>query len=269
MQRRKRRGKKPRSALNKKIKPIQNSVQPHVSVVIPAMNERRTISRVIYEASKVHGSTEVIVVANGSRDGTDRLAAAMGAKTLFFAEPLGHDVGRAIGAKHAQGNIVLFLDGDVVIPAKHLVPLVRAVEAGADVALNKYIGPVNRKKVHSVILAKHALNMMLSRPDLKGVSLTTIPHAMSRKAISMIGVEHLTVPPLAHSIAIHKGLKVVDAHYIEVGRTNPIKRKKRSGKDPLESLIVGDHLEAVHWLASHTNERGNFTDLGRDRKRVR
>lgn len=268
MVRRKRR-RKSKKTVRKKMRSVQNSSNPQVSVVIPAMNERRTISQVIHEASKVHRDTEVIVVSNGSKDGTDQLAMKMGAKLLRFPEPLGHDVGRAIGAENAIGSIVLFLDGDVVIPAADLIPLIRAIEKGADIALNKYLGPTKKKKVHPVILSKHAINVMLSRPDLKGVSMTTIPHAISRYAIEQIGPENLTVPPLAHAIAIHKGLRIMDAHYIDVGRKNPRKRKKKNGKDPLEKLIIGDHLEAIHWLTSNTNARGNFPDLSRKRTRVR
>ena len=268
MKRRKRR-RKSKAKVISRLKPIHNSSRPHVSVVIPVMNERRTIARVIAEAAKVHRETEVIVVANGSRDGTEQIALRMGAKVIHYEEPLGHDVGRTIGVKKAQGEVILFTDGDVIISAADLIPLVRTIDKGADVALNKYLGPTNKQNVHPVILSKHAVNIMLSRSDLKGVSMTTIPHALSRRAVDLIGPENLSVPPLAHSIAIHKGLRVLEAHYIDVGRKNPRKRKKKNGTDPLERLIIGDHLEAIHWLTAAMNSRGNFPDLARDRKRVR
>lgn len=253
----------------RQLTPIQNAAAPYVSVIIPVMNERRTIASVIHEAARVHPAVEVIVVANGSQDGTNRIAEAMGARVIHYAEPLGHDVGRAIGAKHARGSILLFTDGDLIIPAADFKPLIQAIEHGADVALNQYIGPVQKKKVHSVILAKHALNIVLSRPDLKGYSMTTIPHALSRKAIEQIGLEHLAVPPLAQAIAAYKGLTIVGAHYIQVGSRNPRKRQRENGIDPLETLIVGDHLEAIRSLLQHTNGRGNFTDLSRLREKVR
>jgi glycosyltransferase involved in cell wall biosynthesis len=229
-----------------------NSKSPWVTVVIPIYNERKTLARVIKEAYKVHRNTEVIVVANGSRDGSKKIARRMGARVISFAFPLGHDVGRSIGAREAKGSVILFIDGDMVIPAKEMIPLVRAVKRGVDVALNQYQGPVRRNKVHKVVLAKHALNILLSRPDLKGASLTTVPHAISRKALETVGTEALAVPPKAQAMAVYKGLIVKAVHPINVGLKNPI-RRKANGKDPVGDLIVGDHLEAIHWYIQATN----------------
>lgn len=241
---------------------------PSVSVVIPVQNERRTISNVLRQVRRIHPQVEMIVVANGSTDGTRELAARAGAKVISFDKPLGHDVGRAIGAKEANGEIILFIDGDFVIPTKQLVPFVRAIRNGVDVALNRYSGPTRQKKVHSVVLSKHVLNEILFRPDLAGTSLTTIPHALSRHALELIGVDNLAVPPMAHAIAVHKGLRVLPAHFVNVGKSNPLRRASFR-KDPLEWLIVGDHLEALNWLFHGTNERGNRTDLMRLRGIVR
>lgn len=248
---------------------ITCSSNPMVSVVIPVMNEKNTIAQVIRNVSKVHPHTEVIVVANGSTDGTEWIAQKIGARVISFKDPFGHDVGRSIGAREAKGNVILFVDGDFVIPTKELIPLVKAVESGTDVALNSYLGPTNKIKVHNVIVAKHALNILLYRPDLRGASMTTIPHAISRKALHEIGVENLAIPPKAHAIAVHKGLDVRAVHFVDVGDRNPRRRRKKLQKDPLEQLIIGDHLEAIHWLINVTNKRANHTDLTRMRDRVR
>jgi len=192
----------------------------------------------------------------------------MGARVLEFKDPLGHDVGRAIGTMAAKGEIIVFIDGDFIIPAKYLRRFVMAIENGVDVALNRYVGPVWRRHVHSVILAKHALNVAMNAASLFGCSLTTVPHALSRKALATIGAHHLAVPPKALAIAIKHGLCVRPVTFIDVGRKNPRKRKKY-GIDPLEHLIVGDHLEALHWFLQQTNERGIWPDLGRRREYVR
>lgn len=233
------------------------------------MNEKKTIAQVIRNVSRVHPQTEVIVVANGSTDGTKSIAKNIGAKVISYDQPFGHDVGRSIGAREAKGEIILFMDGDFIVPTKELIPLIQAVENGTDVALNSYLGPTNKKKVHNVISAKHALNILLYRPDLRGASMTTIPHAINRKALNEIGIENLVVPPKAHAIAVHKGLNVRAAHFVDVGNRNPRRRRGKFKKDPLEQLIVGDHLEAIKWLIDATNKRGNHTDLTRLRDRVR
>lgn len=259
---------KSRIGAARKAPPSAASSAPVVSVIIPVVNERKTIAGVVRQAFGVHRDTEVIVVANGSTDGTGKVAESLGAKVLYYPEPLGHDVGRSIGAKEARGRILLFTDGDIVIPTNQLMPLVKAVENGVDIALNSYLGPIDKMNVHGVVLAKHALNIALSRPELKGASMTTIPHALSRKAVETIGCEHLAVPPKAQAIGICRGLDVRTVHYIEVGRANP-KRRRIQGSDPLEGLIVGDHLEAIEWYIGATNERGNKPDLSRAREIAR
>lgn len=242
---------------------IRSHASPVVSVIIPAMNERRTIGRVIREAYRVHPQTEVIVVVNGSKDGTEKIAARAGARLVVMKEALGHDVGRSIGAHHATGNVLLFSDADIVIPSKKLKPLVHAVLDGCDVALNGYEGPKSRVDVHSVVLAKHALNIALGRGDLGGASLTTIPHAMSRKALETIGFAELCVPPKAHALAILAGLQIRTVPPIDVGRPNPVRRRRARRKDPLETLIVGDHVEAMERLLAALGPRGPYPDESR------
>lgn len=237
---------------------------PFVSVIIPVMNERRTLRRVINEAFRVHPRTEVIVVANGSTDGSAAIARKSGATVLSYAKPLGHDVPRAVGAREARGDVLLFIDADMVIPAAKLRKFVEAVRGGVDVALNDYSGPVRKAVVHGVVLAKHALNALLLRPDLQGASLTAIPHALSRKALDVIGASPLAVPPLAHTMAIRKGLKVQKVVHVNVGRLNPL-RRKRERRQSLEPLIVGDHLEAIQWWLKHTDSRGGYEDGARQR----
>lgn len=224
-----------------------------VSVVIPVKNESRTLRRVIREAFRVDRNTEVIAVVNGSTDGSERIARACGARVIVFRKPLGHDVGRAIGAKAARGRVLLFVDADMVIPARRLRPFVDAVLHGVDVALNDYSGPVRKMRVHGVVLAKYALNALLGRPDLAGASLTAVPHAMSRRALEAIGAESLSVPPLAHAKAICAGLAVKRICRVNVGAMNP-----RRGRRSLERLIVGDHLEAIDWWTRHAEPGGGY-----------
>ncbi|WMT40205.1 glycosyltransferase [Paenibacillus sp. D2_2] len=173
---------------------IVNHYDPVVSIIIPAMNERARLPSVLREAGKVHPRSETIVVANGSNDGTAEIASALGARVIHFTEPLGHDVGRRVGAEVARGQVLLFMDADMVIPAAELRPFVKAVLSGVDVALNGYSGPVGRQTAHPVVVAKHTLNAWLSRPDLHGASMTAVPHALSRQALSAIGSKLLEIP---------------------------------------------------------------------------
>lgn len=246
--------------------PRENHPHPYVSVIIPAMNEAGKISAVIAEARAVHPETEVIVVANGCKDQTAAIAERMGAKVLSFAEPLGHDVGRSVGAQAAKGRILLFTDSDMVIPSGKLRPFVQAVQSGVDVALNNYTGPIDRYPIHRVILAKYTLNSMLGRSDLRGASMTAVPHALSRRALETIGASELSIPPKAQAAAVNRGLRVEAVYRVEVGRLNP---GRIAGGDPLEMLVLGDHLEALEAVIAERGVRGGYHDGGRRRSVVR
>ncbi|WP_342415320.1 glycosyltransferase [Paenibacillus sp. FSL R10-2782] len=237
-----------------------------ISVIIPAMNEQKTIGAVVREARHVHPHTEVIVVENGSSDRTAKAAKAAGARVLSFPQPLGHDIGRRIGAEAASGQVLLFLDGDIVIPCVRLKPFIQAIHAGADLALNDYHGPVDRTSVHPVVEAKHVLNILSNRADLGGASMTGIPHAISRKTLNKIGLKSLEKPPLFQAMTITSGLRVVTVRGIAVGKVNAT-RKKINGRDPLVDVVVQDHLDAIAWLTSHLGTRAGYTDL--KRKRIR
>ncbi|NEW04422.1 glycosyltransferase [Paenibacillus sp. SYP-B3998] len=234
----------------KRVKKKRVSVQsqPQLSVIIPAQNEAKSIGRVIYEAKKIARYTEVIVVCNGCKDQTERVAKKAGARVLSFTEPLGHDVGRAIGAQHARGPILLFLDADFAISHTILKKFYLAVRCGCDVALNAYSGYTTKTTMHSTSEAKRMLNRLLKRPDLLGSSLTSIPHAMTKEAASIIGIDNLCVPPLAQARAVLSGLQIKKAVHINVSRLN-MRRKRKSNY--VERMILADHAEAIAYVMKH------------------
>lgn len=255
---------KPRAA----VKPAVNHPEPYVSVIIPAMNEARTIAQVIAGARGVHPRCEVIVIVNGSADKTAEIAHSLGAQVICYEQPLGHDVGRSVGAEAARGEILLFTDGDLVIPSAQLRPFVAAISGGADVALNDYSGPVQGRFPHPVVLSKHALNILLGRPDLQGCSLTAVPHAINRKALAVMGSSLLSRPPMAYALALLEGLSVKAVDRVPVGKLNAV-RRKAGGKDPLQEVILRDHLDAVQLLLERRGDRAGYSDGTRRREMVR
>jgi len=81
-----------------------------ISVVIPARNEERSIALVIEEVRKY--ADEVIVVDDGSTDGTRASAEGLGA-TVVANELRGGYIGAIkTGFRHATGDIVVTLDAD-------------------------------------------------------------------------------------------------------------------------------------------------------------
>ena len=81
-----------------------------VSVVIPALNEAESIAAVVRELPW-QLIRECIVVDNGSTDATVANAQAAGARVISLTQR-GYGRACAAGAAAAEGDIVVFMDGD-------------------------------------------------------------------------------------------------------------------------------------------------------------
>ena len=87
---------------------------PLVSVVIPAYNGRELIARTIESIlAQTWPAVEVIVVDDGSTDGTSEVVARFGDRIRFFQQKnSGCAAARNLGLLHAKGEFVAVLDQD-------------------------------------------------------------------------------------------------------------------------------------------------------------
>jgi HAD superfamily phosphoserine phosphatase-like hydrolase len=83
-----------------------------ISVIIPVLNESPTVASVVAFARRAPHVTEVIVVDDGSIDGTPELAADAGAR-IVTSTLLGKGASMEDGTWAARNEVVLFLDGDL------------------------------------------------------------------------------------------------------------------------------------------------------------
>jgi len=94
-----------------------------ITVVIPCLNEEQGIQKVLRELPPF--VDEVIVVDNNSTDRTADVASEMGA-TVFRELHRGYGRAYKKGFAHAQGDIIVTLDGDHSYPADALSYLLEA-----------------------------------------------------------------------------------------------------------------------------------------------
>lgn len=210
----------------------------------------------------------MIVVANGVPDRMVRRLQRTPARVISFSHLLGHDVGRAVGAQAATGGALLFLDADVACTRAEIRPFLTALRAGADIALNAYPTPTQPTYDHPTAVAKRALNLALDRPDLGAASMTAVPHAVRRSALRVVDARFLAIPPLFQARAVLAGLRVMAVQEVNVRLRNPV-RKPGTYPYSVRDLIVGDHLEAVHYVLAQQGPRGPYPDTVRDRGEIR
>lgn len=83
-----------------------------ITVIIPVLNECPTVASVVAYAKKAPGVTEVIVIDDGSIDGTPELAEQAGARVVM-STLMGKGASMEDGIWAATNEIVMFLDGDL------------------------------------------------------------------------------------------------------------------------------------------------------------
>lgn len=119
---------------------------PFLSVVIPAWNEERriraTLETITAYLSRQEYTAEVIVVDDGSSDGTVQVVNAFikqysGQSPVRLIENDHRGKGYAVrtGMLAGQGTYVLFTDADLATPISEVGKMIGALRAGADVTI--------------------------------------------------------------------------------------------------------------------------------------
>ncbi len=105
---------------------------PSVSVIIPAYNEARDLPRCLATLlDQTHRAMEIIVVDDGSTDGTGDLARGFGGVTVIAGAHAGSGAARNTGAAMATGDVLVFVDADMYFARDFLARLVTPIAAGA------------------------------------------------------------------------------------------------------------------------------------------
>jgi glycosyltransferase involved in cell wall biosynthesis len=109
-----------------------------VSVVIPCLNEAETIAECVIRAGRVLDEAglegEVVVIDNGSTDGSGEFARGAGARVV--EEPRrGYGSAYLAGLAVARGEYIVMIDADLTYDFHEIPNFVRELEHGADVVI--------------------------------------------------------------------------------------------------------------------------------------
>ncbi len=117
---------------------------PALSIVIPCFNEEQRLPRTLESVERYldgkHASYELILVDDGSSDGTRKVmeaAATRHAAVRIEALPTNRGKGRAlaVGVEAARGREILLTDADLSTPIEELDKLQAALSNGAGIAI--------------------------------------------------------------------------------------------------------------------------------------
>jgi glycosyltransferase involved in cell wall biosynthesis len=249
------------------IAPTAVPLAPTLSVVIPAYNEEHGIDAILQRvlaqreallASGV-GDLEVIVVDDGSRDGTaNRVLAIPGARLVRHTVNRGYGAALKTGFSEACGDLLAFLDADGTYPPEHFPHLCReALEGDIDIVIGSRMlsrdseMPLVRR-VGNTIFAS-LLSLVGARRIWDSASGMRV---FKRSALGSLYPlpDGLDFTPAMSTRALYEDLRMVEV---------PIPYRERVGRSKLNVTKDGlRFFRSIMWTATLYNPLGIFGAVG-------
>ena len=147
-----------------------------LTILMPCLNEAETLEVCIRKAqgflTRTGISGEVLISDNGSTDGSQQIAAGLGAR-VSHALRRGYGAALINGIEQARGRYVIMADADDSYDFEHLEPFVERLRAGADLVMgNRFAGgiepgamPPLHKYLGNPVLS--AIGQLFFRPDVR------------------------------------------------------------------------------------------------------
>ena len=152
--------------------------QARVSVIIPTYNSRefieQTVSALVKYLASRDGAGELIVVDDGSTDGTGELLEKIArgqtaVKLIRYQRNRGKGFAVRTGVAAASGERIVFTDADLAYPTDQIERILSSIDGGADLAVatrvaadSRYImSPAFFNYVYTRHLASRVFNLMV------------------------------------------------------------------------------------------------------------
>lgn len=161
----------------------ETNVFPKISIIVPAFNEAKTITNCIRSLQNLdYPNFEIIVVDDGSNDGTYEVANQCEGATVFRQKNQGKPIALNNGISHSSGEIILTVDADTELDRGALKPIANRFVCNDK--LGAVAGNVKVKREPSI------LNIIQSAEYATGINLV-------RKGQSVLGTVMVVPGPVA------------------------------------------------------------------------
>lgn len=211
-----------------------------VRVIIPALNEEKSIAKVVQDIPK--NVVEIIVVNNNSSDNTVEVATNAGATVLTEKEP-GYGASCLKGMSYVASltdptDIIVFLDGDYADYPEELNDLIKPIlENDADLVIgSRVLGDREKGSLTSVQIFGNWLSTSLLRL-LYGVNFTDLGPF---RAVKWTKLQELGMKDRNYGWTVEMQLRAARKNFkcTEI----PVKYRNRIGVSKVSGTIKGSIL---------------------------
>ena len=142
-----------------------------LSVIIPVYNESRTIREIIQRVQAVGLADEIVVVDDGSTDGTRQVLSELGSagqplrfslRVILHEKNQGKGAAVYTGIQNASGDVILVQDADLEYDPRDIPALLKPLQEGiADVVYgSRFLGGPRRPTMFWHMVANQLLTLM-------------------------------------------------------------------------------------------------------------
>ena len=137
-----------------------------VSVIMPVYNEESTIEEILRRVKAVEVATEILVIDDGSTDGTRDILEKMNddeqLRVILHDHNRGKGAAVRTGFQHATGEVFLIQDADLEYDPRDIPSLIRPIEEDiADVVYgSRFLGGPRRSVMFWHMVANRMLTFM-------------------------------------------------------------------------------------------------------------
>jgi glycosyltransferase involved in cell wall biosynthesis len=139
---------------------METSASSTISVILPCRNEEPALHDLLGGIRRVLPQGEILVVDDGSTDGSKAVALAQGARVLSHPYPMGNGAAVKTGARNASGSVFVFMDADGQHDPEDIPRLLAKLEESYDMAIGAR--DVQTQASHSRRFGNGLLNRLAS-----------------------------------------------------------------------------------------------------------
>lgn len=216
-----------------------------LSIIMPVYNESATIEEAVEAVSRTPYSKEIIIVDDGSTDGTREILEGLkdGAVRLIFHEKnFGKGCALRNGISAAEGDIVIIQDADLEYDPNEYPILLHPILSGkADVVYgSRFAGHGTHRVLYFWHYVGNRFLTLLSNifTDLNLTDMETCYKVFTREALEGVIIKENRFgfePEITAKIAKKKGIRIYEAPISYYGRTYE-QGKKIDWKDGMKAL---------------------------------